>query len=189
MTTAQKLDLDALTLTKGGHGSLSDGACIMEAVSLIAGEPWGDHPECVSPTIGAFLRSWNDGLDDEPRQRLKPYATKVVGTNTGPADEQIRGALAMDWLVRVHTPAWLELAGLKDEAAELRALPEITPGELSVAVQATLEKARASARSRAAAAWPPRGPPRGTPDMKLLARPCGRPSSSSPTALLIFSIG
>jgi len=151
--TAAKLDLEKVTLAKGGHSSPKQGMCIMEAVSLIAGEKWSDHPECVSPAIGAFLRSWNDGLEDEPRQRLKPYALKVLGTNTGPADEETRGFLALDWLIRVNTPAWLELAGLKDEAAELRNLPALTSTEIVVGVQATLEKARASARTRAAAAW------------------------------------
>src|SRR5438034_8417178 len=110
------VNLENVTLAKDAHKSLSEGACVMEVVSVLAGEKFGDHPKCVSPVIGAFLRSWNDGLADEPRQRLKPYATKVVGTNTGPADDEVRAWLATDWLVRVQTPAWLELAGLKDEA-------------------------------------------------------------------------
>src|ERR1043166_799661 len=147
------INLESLVLQKGGHGGAQDGFCVMELTAYLAHEPWSDHPACTSPAIAAFLRSWNDNLDDETRQRLKPYAQKVIGTNTGPEDEQKRAWLAVDWVIRVNTPAWLELAGLKDEASELRNLPELTSSEILVAVQAPLEKARASARSRAAAAW------------------------------------
>jgi hypothetical protein len=38
---------------------------------------------------------------------------------------EARAYLALDWLVRTLTPAWLDLARLDDEAAELRALPPI----------------------------------------------------------------
>lgn len=150
--TATPIDLEKLILLKGGHNGPESGFCVMELTAFLAHEPWSDSPACTSPVIAGFLRSWNDGLDDETRQRLKPYAAKVIGTNTGPKDDETRAWLATDWLVRVHTPAWLELAGLKDEAAELRALPELTSSEIAVAVRATLEKARASASTRAAAA-------------------------------------
>lgn len=153
MTATVKLDLDALVLARGGHNRPQDGMCMMEAVAYFAGEPFSDHPACVSPAIGLFLRSWNDALEDGPRQRLKPYVHRVVGTNTGPADEETRAWLATDWLVRVQTPAWLELAGLKDEAAALRALPALTSSEIAIAVQLTIEDVKAKAVSRANTAW------------------------------------
>jgi hypothetical protein len=59
----------------------------------------------------AFMRSWNDSVDDAFRQKLKPYAAKCIGTKTTEADETRRAWMATDWLVRVHTPAFLELAG------------------------------------------------------------------------------
>lgn len=99
------INLESLVLQKGGHGGAQDGFCVMELTAYLAHEPWSDHPACTSPAIAAFLRSWNDNLDDETRQRLKPYAQKVIGTNTGPEDEQKRAWLAVDWVIRVNTPA------------------------------------------------------------------------------------
>ena len=80
-TATRKLDLRKLKLDKGAHSP--DGKfCIMEATAYIAGEDWTDKPKCVSPVIGAFLRSWNDTLDDETRQKLKPYIRRVIDTRT-----------------------------------------------------------------------------------------------------------
>lgn len=69
-----------IELKRGGHRSPQEGMCFMEAVAWIAGEPHSDHPECVSPLLGAFLRSWNDALDDETRQKLNQYKVRVIGT-------------------------------------------------------------------------------------------------------------
>ena len=125
------LDLATFRLASGSHRDLAHGACVMELVSYVAREPWGDHPQCVSPAIGTFLRSWNDTLDDDTRQRLKPYVEKVIGTNTGPADEDARAWLAIDWLVRTFAPAWLDAANLQEHASKLRGLPALTTSELA----------------------------------------------------------
>ncbi len=55
--------------------------------------------------------------------------------------------------MRVQTPAWLELAGLKDEAAKLRALPALTSSEIAAACQSVIEEARSKAAAAWAAAW------------------------------------
>ena len=92
--------------------------------------------ECPSNVIATFLRSWNDSLPtDEDRQRLlRPLLPLVVGTIGDNATELRRSYMALDWLVRVHTPAWLLLVGLDDHAEALIALDEITG-------PATMEKA------------------------------------------------
>jgi hypothetical protein len=153
--TRATIDLDTLVLREGEHESPSAGLCVMEAAAFIAGEEHSDHPDCVSPVIAAFLRSWNDGLpDDATRTRLlKPYVRRVIGTRTTDADEETRAWLATDWLVRVQTPAWLELAGLKADAAALRALPELTSSEIAIACQSVLDTARANSAAAWAAAW------------------------------------
>jgi hypothetical protein len=148
------VDLDAFVLAEGAHQSLEDGACIMELVSCLADEPWSDHPQCVSPAVGAFLRSWNDTLDEDDRNRLlKPYLHKVIGTNTGPADEQTRAWLACDWLVRMFTPTWLRRAGLDDDAVALEALTPLTSVELADAAMYAIKKARAASDAASDAAW------------------------------------
>lgn len=133
--------LDEITLLVGGHEPPNGGfeACAMEAVSWIAGEEWSDRPQCVSPVIAAFMRQWNDDLDDEGRQMLKPYLPRVVGTNDGHDEE--RAWMVTDWLVRVCAPAWLELAGVEESPAALRALPQITE-QTAVAAQPTIDEAK-----------------------------------------------
>ena len=146
------IDLDSITLEHGSH-SPDHTFCVMELSAYLAGEPWSDHPQCVSPAISAFLRSWNDGVPTDFRQRLKPYAVTVLHTKTTVVDEETRAWLATDWLVRVQAPAWLSLAGLTQEAANLRNLPALTSSEIATAVQVTLSDARAKARAAWDAAW------------------------------------
>jgi hypothetical protein len=64
----------------------------MELASMLAAEPFSDRAETVSPVIGAFLRTYNDGLDDERRQDLYPIAALVVGTAASRGVEQERAA-------------------------------------------------------------------------------------------------
>ena len=141
-------------LRAGGHDSLASGACVMEAVSWVAGEPWSDHPQCACPVIGAFLRTWNDGLpDDERNDLLRDLIPQLVGTRSTPEVEQRRATMAADWLVRVHTPAWLRLAKLDAQAAALEALPEITDFAQCPSLMPALQAARTDAAAARDAAW------------------------------------
>jgi len=67
-------------LSTGRHDSPDDGVCVMELASMLAGEPFTDHPHAVDRRLGAFLRAYNDAVDDERRQDLYPLAAAVVGT-------------------------------------------------------------------------------------------------------------
>jgi hypothetical protein len=77
-------------LARGRHASRHAGVCVMELASMLADEPFSDRPSSVSPTIGAFLRTYNDGLDDERRQDLYSVAAAIVGTANGRAVERER---------------------------------------------------------------------------------------------------
>ncbi len=142
-----------LPLLKGGHeppnGEIQ--MCVMEAVSFVAGEPWSDHPKCASEVIGAFLRTWNDQLKDEDRQRLKPYVIKLVATAASREVELKRSWMALDWLARAQAVAWLKLAKLEAAAEAIAALPEIVDSATARAAQPTLERGRQAAAR--AAAW------------------------------------
>ena len=135
-------DVCAIPLGSGKHESPDDGMCVMEMASYLAREPWNDAPACVSPVIAAFCRSWNDAMNDEDRQRLKPYAFRVIWTNTGPADDETRAWLATDWLVRVQAPAWLRLAKLDDHARALESLARIVDATTARTAQPTIAAAR-----------------------------------------------
>src|ERR1700760_3583734 len=113
------------TLAYGTHASPQDGRCAMEWVSYLAGEPHSDQPTCVSPVLRAMCIALNDGLDNEPRQRLRPFLARTIGTPTD-GRATTGGWRAMDWLTRVYTPAWLSLAGLAEPAGRLEAAAAVT---------------------------------------------------------------
>lgn len=155
MIDADRLkEIEALTLAQGSHYDLAKGACVMEAVAYVAGEPWSDHPQCVCPVIAAFCRSWNDALpDDERNALLKPLIPRLVGTRSTKEIEDRRALMAADWFVRVNTPAWLRLAGLTTHADALAALPEITSMAQAPSIRGAIEAARKDAAAAWAAAW------------------------------------
>lgn len=122
---------EGFRLAKGEHDPPNGEfeACLLEAVSFVAGETWTDHPKCASPVISAFLRNWNDAMDDEDRQILAPLIPRLVGTAASPEVEEARAWLATDWLVRECAPAWLRLAGLTSHAEALEGLAAVTSVE------------------------------------------------------------
>ena len=69
-----------VTLARGKHTSPRAGACVMELASMLAGEDFSDRPASVCPVIAAFLRAYNDAIDDRRRQDLYRYASAAVGT-------------------------------------------------------------------------------------------------------------
>jgi hypothetical protein len=67
-------------LSHGRHASPEHGMCVMELASVLAGEPFSDHPHSVSPVIATALRAYNDHVDDSRRQGLIAIAAQAVGT-------------------------------------------------------------------------------------------------------------
>jgi hypothetical protein len=142
-------------LAHGPHATPEDGRCAMEWVSYLAGEPHSDQPACVSPALRAFCVALNDGLEKNTRQRLRPYLARTIGTTHDGLDEE-RAWMAMDWLIRVYAPAWLELAGATGAARGLTLLAPVQGVEDLAAARETLEAARRDARAALQAAR--RGP-------------------------------
>jgi hypothetical protein len=120
--------------------------CAMEAVAYYAGEPHTDHPKCVCPVLGAFLRALNDMLDDRERQRLLAYIPRVVGTARDGYGQR-RGWMCVDWLVREATPAFCDCAGFDDTARLLRNVPQIVDSSCLIAPKEHLECIGSSANS------------------------------------------
>ncbi len=150
------LELSQLTLAAGGHESRSDGLCLMEAVAWFANEPHSDHPQCTCPVLAQYGRGLNDILPVDKRQRLVPMIPLCVGT-AGDGHEVARAMLAVDWLIRTYTPAWLRLAKLDADADALSALPPIDTEPDALAATAAINTARLNAAAAGdaagAAAW------------------------------------
>lgn len=84
-------------LSAGKHSSPQEGACVMELSSMLAGEQFTDHPGCVCPVIGSFLRAYNDSVDDDHRQDLYAYASRVVGSRGSTRVQRARADRLAQW--------------------------------------------------------------------------------------------
>lgn len=60
----------------------------MSFVALLAGERHTDRPVTACPVIATFAIKINDAIDCETRQRLKPLAHDILGTNDGRSAER-----------------------------------------------------------------------------------------------------
>jgi len=118
------LDLATIELKKGGHLAESGELCLMEAIAHFAGEPHGDRPACTDSVVASYARALNDEMSDDQRQRLISYIPRLAATSNGMAPVT-RAYMCADRAVRVFAPLALDVVGLPEEAAKLRALHEI----------------------------------------------------------------
>lgn len=95
-----------IKLTKGKHNSPEEGACVMELASMLAGEPFSDHPASVCPVIGSFLRAYNDSIDDSRRQDLYAYAARVVGSRASADVQRARADRLATWAAELRRHRW-----------------------------------------------------------------------------------
>jgi hypothetical protein len=91
------IELPAVRLEPGSHDSADDGVCVVELASMVGGERFSDRPDCVCPVIAAYLRAWNDRAGYAQRQRLLPYATRVVGSRADRATTRRRRDICLRW--------------------------------------------------------------------------------------------
>jgi hypothetical protein len=147
-------DLPLIHLKHGAHRNRVEGVCAMEAAAWLAGREHTDSPICVSPVIASFVRYWNDALpSDEDRDRLlKPLLPEILETKTSSKAEVERAWLAIDWLARTYTPAFMDLTpSLTPHAEALRKLEPFTKATAEKN-QKTLDQARAAGAAAGAAA-------------------------------------
>ena len=62
--------LMSLHPSRGRHTTATAGVCLMELASVVAGEPFTDHPQCVHPALALAARVVNDQVGDPVRQSL-----------------------------------------------------------------------------------------------------------------------
>lgn len=93
----------------GRHLDPADGACLMEAASLLAGEPFSDHPRCVHPTLAALARVLNDATTAAGRVALWPLLPDLIDA---PAREaRIAPAVVLQVLAFTQTRCDIGTAG------------------------------------------------------------------------------
>ena len=109
-------------LSRGAHLSPVDGACFMEYASVLAGEPFSDHPSCTHPVLARLSRAVNDLMSDTGRQRLAVLVPAVIGTNR--RDPRLTAALIIDSVTRglAAEPGDPHLARIHREAVHRLAL-------------------------------------------------------------------
>jgi hypothetical protein len=135
----------------------------MELASMLADEPFGDRPANASPVIGAFLRTYNDGIDDERRQDLYPLAASIVGTTGARAAERDRASRCLEFArslgagtpigrgaIGIATP---EASGSWAALAVLRTGPTLRTHTRALAFARELIDVRAPATRRRWAFW------------------------------------
>ena len=139
--TSSIVSHQTVRLRRGKHASPEKGVCVMELASMLAGEPFSDRPQAVCPVIGAYLRSYNDVVDDDRRQDLYRYAAEAIGT-AGPAELRRRRA----------ERCLAEIARLHDQRSRVRrwlsGRPELSlPGSSIELERVGMHLARALQRS------------------------------------------
>ena len=85
---------DRVELVSGSIGDPGEGRmCLMSLVAFLAGEDHSDSPSCASPVVQAFAVAVNDHMPRAARQRLKPFAPRVIGTRDG--FDRVRAAILL----------------------------------------------------------------------------------------------
>jgi hypothetical protein len=93
----------------------------MELASMLAGEPFSDAPRSVCPVIAAFLRRYNDAVDDARRRALYPFAAKAVGTRGARRVRRARARRCREWHAAATGRRWRVHLVPGSEAADLAA--------------------------------------------------------------------
>ena len=66
-------------LSLGAHRDARAGSCVMEYVSVLAGERFSDRPRCTHPAVAALAWQVNDAVGHDARQELVLRAPTLVG--------------------------------------------------------------------------------------------------------------
>jgi hypothetical protein len=167
-------------LSRGRHASPDRGRCAMEWVAQLTGDAHTDRPDAVSPVAAEYVRHLNDVLADAPRQRLRPYLSRMIGTAGDGLDEQRAWSCALR-LSRSCLPDALEAAGLGEHAQRLRFAPAVEVHGAVEAARASAATARAAARDRARRACVPSEWPLRRERARTAARIAGRAAALDAT--------
>lgn len=91
----------------GAHVNPRNGACVMEYVSILAGERFNDHPMCTHPILAHVARTVNDVLSQDGRQKLLPLIARLIGTGEPGDFDDDHGTPKYDAERYLNMSAWL----------------------------------------------------------------------------------
>jgi len=157
------VDIDNIILTFGTHASRDEGVNLMEAVAWHCGDAHTDTPVSVSSTLRTLGKNLSDLLPHNQRQQLKKCIPMLVGTAHDGYDPQ-RICLALDWLIRICAPVWLQLAGFRSKAYALQNLDPIVNERTATAGKAAIYDAMHAVAEETGIRW-------ATVDDSLLSTP------------------
>jgi hypothetical protein len=141
-------------LKAGSHDDFERGACVMESVAWLAGEPFSDAPRCACPVVRTFAMRLNDRIDNDAlrTELLLPFVVSMVGSKSTDTVAAYRARLAADWAIRGSLAIWWdEVSWLKPVAEKLRAMAPLVTSEALKEAATMLRAEREAMKSRAAA--------------------------------------
>lgn len=164
-----------VTLVRGLGDPARGRFCIMSFVALLADEGHTDNPSTASPVIRNFAVPVNDAMPHQARQRLKPFAPRIVGTNDGLDTE--RAELLHRAFVQEILPRLRADGDAADKAAgEARFFERLWTAPPSRRLQAAI------AHMQAAFDEDGRGPGHGVPAVAAFGRTMVLCARSAPSA-------
>ncbi|MCL3818260.1 hypothetical protein [Aeromicrobium wangtongii] len=122
------------SLSAGAHDAEQGEACVMEYVSLLAGEEWSDRPECTHPLLAHEARTTNDLLRDGDRSRLVPLIGRLFGTTEDSPELRARLRIAKA----------RQVIALLEPSARPRALAAVERAESWIGREGTDDDVRAA---------------------------------------------
>lgn len=115
-------------ISSGKHRSPEQGACVMEYISMLAGEEFTDFPKCTHRSLAQLAQNANDHMPDRERYRLVPLINRLFGTGTD--DHKVHVEM-ITWLLR---RAEADLKAAKEAFAVL--WPAFSEGDMKKALAA-----------------------------------------------------
>ena len=144
------MNINELVLKSGSHSSPEYGLCFMEAVALFNGEKHSDHPGCACLVLTSYMIRLNDSMNDEERQLLKPFVTKIVGTRDGKSSKRLE-ILVKNAVCKV-TPHVLKLTKNEELIKHAKILEDLA-SNFNYAAGAAADAAADAARYAAGAGY------------------------------------
>lgn len=116
-------------LSVGAHLAPEDGACLMEWVSALAGDPWTDHPATTHPLLAHLGRLVNDSMSPTGRQALIALGPRLSGLDSkNPRISAELAELSTGYALRVRPG--LRLAWMHGAARRHLGVAAVRPGRV-----------------------------------------------------------